>query len=651
VQQLAAQGMLADTQLAFGERTLILQIGEVERYAGSLILLARNNPRGLPALEEQEIVSPQLTFPGIQDQGRLSRPDELIVLECVVQLLVEHGICLRHEGLLVFPALFRPTEVHSENSLPYAISLYYDFSGAIDNIYSSLVVALSYSRKFGRLRLWEDRAEFESGEAGACGLRKVERRSGFAHLDVYFEIPTPQTTRDLFLSFVDEHLRQHGVEIYERLEITCTCDFIFDEETVRLRIAQSKADIVCPRCERRTLISEGAQVARERDPELARKTWALRTEVEKRTRKEAKEAKRIFIAKAVSCNVGRLRVLHLSDLHFTEETDPEALLQPLTADLRDKEGGLDFERLDYLVITGDFTKHASATEFERARQFISGAIREFELTAARCLIVPGNHDLDWDEQVYEWQPKRSVDVAELRPGTYRQQGEGLLVRDDERYHNRFRGFSEHFYHPLIQQPYPLEFEEQCLVFLFADTGVQFLTLNSAWEVDEYFPRRSGIHPGALSRGLVQAEDQVARARKEGQLVANKPLLRIALWHHPVMGAGHMEEDAFLERLRQTGFRLCLHGHVHEDRADLVGYLHPTRKVYIAGAGAFGAAVHDRPESVPRLYNVLDIAPDRDRICVHTRCLRKETGAWEGWAVWPGDTPTERRTYYEINLSS
>jgi hypothetical protein len=141
-------------------------------------------------------------------------------------------------------------------------------------------------------------------------------------------------------------------------------------------------------------------------------------------------------------------------------------------------------------------------------------------------------------------------------------------------------------------------------------------------------------------------------RKEGRLTADIPVLRIALWHHPVRGPEQMKDDAFLERLRQAGVRLCLHGHVHEGRDDLIGYLHPTRKIYVAGAGSFGAPVRDRPESIPRLYNVLEIAPDHSKIRVHTRCLRKETGAWEGWAVWPvPDSSHVKGTYYEIVLTS
>jgi hypothetical protein len=96
-------------------------------------------------------------------------------------------------------------------------------------------------------------------------------------------------------------------------------------------------------------------------------------------------------------------------------------------------------------------------------------------------------------------------------------------------------------------------------------------------------------------------------------------------------------------------KLCLHGHVHEDRADVIGYLHPRRAVYIAGAGSFGAPVNARPESTPRLYNLLEVWRDHSKIRVHTRCLRKDGGAWEGWAAWPGAQATERRTYYDIPL--
>jgi hypothetical protein len=117
----------------------------------------------------------------------------------------------------------------------------------------------------------------------------------------------------------------------------------------------------------------------------------------------------------------------------------------------------------------------------------------------------------------------------------------------------------------------------------------------------------------------------------------------------VTGNEKIAGDAFLSRLQQAGFKLCLHGHVHDDRADLIGYLHRDRKIHVAGAGSFGAPTSARPESTPRLYNLIEIERDHSRIRVHTRCLRKDGGAWEGWAVWPGGKGTERLTYYDIEL--
>jgi GTPase SAR1 family protein len=108
VDQLARQGVIADTHLASGERVLILQLGEIERYAGSLILAAKENLRthGVPVLDEREIAHPEVEFPRIPRNERLLPSRERVVLECVMQLLIERGICLRQPGLLIFPSLF-----------------------------------------------------------------------------------------------------------------------------------------------------------------------------------------------------------------------------------------------------------------------------------------------------------------------------------------------------------------------------------------------------------------------------------------------------------------------------------------------------------------------------------------------------------------
>jgi hypothetical protein len=94
----------------------------------------------------------------------------------------------------------------------------------------------------------------------------------------------------------------------------------------------------------------------------------------------------------------------------------------------------------------------------------------------------------------------------------------------------------------------------------------------------------------------------------------------------------MKDLDFLGHLQTVGVKLVLHGDVHEMRRDLIGYWHP-KKLHIVGSGSFGARGADRPESIPRLYNLLEIDRDFSSVRVHTREQRKPDGVWKGWNEW------------------
>ncbi|TQF09152.1 hypothetical protein FJV41_46130 [Myxococcus llanfairpwllgwyngyllgogerychwyrndrobwllllantysiliogogogochensis] len=655
VAQLAWQGLLADTRLADGTQALVLEVEQVERYAGSLVLAARDNPHGVPAIDVAKVRSRNMLFPRIRPEERLRWDQELIVLDCVTQLLLEHGLCLQHEGLLIFPSLFRPTQHGPAADFPYSVSMHYDFTGPVDNIYASLVSSLAISRGFGSMRLWEDRAEFGRAGEATAGVRRVQHGSqgarGFARLDLFFDTETPKDKRDLFVNFVEEHLAEHGVELLERLSVTCACGRVFVEDIVLARIESGQADIGCQVCDRRTPLTLGAQASRAQDPGLANKTRALRTQVREQRSQTISETKVIMAEaeKTAPAQDTPLRILHLSDLHVGAKEDPLNLFQPLVADLKDKTEGLGLSRLDYLVISGDITNRATPEEFEQARKFVSELIQEFGLTSERCIIVPGNHDLHWDTEVYSLKKKRQVNEKELKLGMYHQEGDVFFIREETKYAERFRNFSQHFYHPLLQKEYPLSAEQQCLPFLFPETRLQFLSMNSAWEIDEYFKERSSISEHALSRGLAEADSQLADARKAGTLAAGAKVLRLGVWHHPITGNEKIQSDAFMGRLQQADVRICMHGHVHEDRADLVGYLNPTRRIHVMGAGSFGAPTAERPESVPRLYNLLEVNRDLGGFRVNTRSMPRQGGAWRGHAIWRGPERAVMRTFYDVSL--
>jgi small GTP-binding protein len=392
-EQLAAQGIIARSRLASGKPVLVLQIQEIERYAGSLILAARKNLRGVPALELRAVGQARFPLPGIDQKDRLPRKQERTVVECTVQLMLEHGICFEHEGLLIFPSLFPPAAETSDAKLPHAVSLYYDFAGAIDNIYASLVAWLVLAKEFGKVRLWPNRAEFELKDRGLCGLLKQGRPGGFAHVDVYFEKETPERKQKEFISFVEDHLVRNGVEIREHVKIKCPCGHQFAEETLRQRIARGDKDVGCPGCDARHSLMEGAKAAREQDAKIAQHTWALRTKIEKRREKITKGVVQLLANAEEENPVTRpIRLLHLSDLHFNKDTLVPARLQSLVADIRGGEC-LGFQELDYVVISGDFTDQGCSEGFEKAYEFASGLSAEFGLSAERFILVPGNHDV------------------------------------------------------------------------------------------------------------------------------------------------------------------------------------------------------------------------------------------------------------------
>jgi small GTP-binding protein len=632
VNQLSLQGVLAQTRLRSDQSALVLDIALIERYAGSLILLARGNPAGVPCIQQDRIVAADMAFPGIRDRERPERRSELFVLDCVLQLLLEHGLCLHHKGLLIFPSLFRYAAPSKDKSATYVSSTRYDFAGAVDNVYSSLIAWLATSGHFGQYRLSEDRAEFQNSPGDISGIRRLNRGPGYARLEVFFSRETSQGTRDLFVTFVDDHLKGYGIDVLEGFDLACVaCGFRFDDDSVRARLDSGKPDIGCPTCDHRVFISRGAEDARQRSDSLAGKLWALRSSIDSGKAVAVEHVRRAFVDAELRTGP-RVRILHLSDLHFGDG-DVRGLIQPLLADIKD----MGIARIDYLVASGDLTRRAASIEFQTAYRFVSALVDELRISADRCIVVPGNHDVDWNELTYDWRRERQLLASDLVDGTYIRQEKGFLVRNENWESGRFRAFSKHFYHPLMQRPYPERVSEQCEVLTFPQDGLQFIGLNSAWNLDEYFPSRTGINEAALSRALERADLEKT----------SYPIRRIVVLHHPVSGNEKIPDDAFVSRLAQAGVGMCLHGHIHEERADILGNWSPHGRVVSVGAGTFGAVAKDRPESTPCLYNVVELTRLGSTVQVNTRCRRRDGGAWEGWAVWPSKDPQQRATFFEV----
>lgn len=327
-------------------------------------------------------------------------------------------------------------------------------------------------------------------------------------------------------------------------------------------------------------------------------------------------------------------ILVISDLHVDATTDIDTMRQTLVEDLRSGPSG--GEALAALVVAGDLTNRASKEEFERATDLILGLADMVGKPSPSLVVIPGNHDLDWShEGVYR--VHKGARPSHLSDAEFIESGKIKLVRDDAKYRESFGNFSKYAYERISGHPYPLDPAQQVEVFDLERLGVTFVTFNSAWNTAEYSPEAAMIHNGAVN----------VASRELMRVPADR--LKIAVWHHPISGNEKIRDDAFVERLRTMGIRLCLHGHIHESRTDLLNYLHP-RQIHVVGTGSFGAPWQHRVESTPRLYQLLELRPDRRSIRVHTRGLDKAGGAWGPRYEWPNPVDASARLpYFDIPL--
>jgi WD40 repeat protein len=325
-----------------------------------------------------------------------------------------------------------------------------------------------------------------------------------------------------------------------------------------------------------------------------------------------------------------INILHLSDVHIGKSTAIQHNIS-LTNDLMTN---LNVRKLNYLVVSGDFTNAATPEEYATAAQLVNEIAKAFKLSKDRIILAPGNHDVDWDnaEAAYEFRFMRHFKnrPPDNEPEYIKAGDLGYLICNEELYRRRFDNFRT-FYEQVCSRPYPSDYTDQGMVHTFDKDRILFLTLNSSWQIDSHFKSRANINIVALSNAL----HQVFSTK-----YAN--WLKIAVWHHPVTGPEAMEEQAFLEQLASHDFRIILHGHVHLPLEEIHRY-DTSRRIQITGAGTFGATAAQMVPGVPLSYNLIVLSADRRIVTVHTRAKVKPQGAWSAYSVW-GDRNNPQPSY-------
>lgn len=248
------QGQGVVQALAFGD-FLLLSPAWMNRYASVVVRMAREHADEMGVVLEQRILDGDLDY---KDMERLSEADEKILLRAIVQTFMDHSLCIRQEtpqgSMLVFPSYFRrdkPDPPEHPN-----IFVTYGFSGPLEEIYSTLVVRLSYSDGFTCDQLWKDAADFRTLAGKRAGLAMTRKGEGKAEMVVYFETGVQIETQVTFIKYVHEHLLAHSQprESVTRVRtyVCPHCDEPLESRmAVKKRLEKGKKDIICPLCEKR----------------------------------------------------------------------------------------------------------------------------------------------------------------------------------------------------------------------------------------------------------------------------------------------------------------------------------------------------------------------------------------------------------------
>lgn len=310
------------------------------------------------------------------------------------------------------------------------------------------------------------------------------------------------------------------------------------------------------------------------------------------------------------------RLLHLSDLHFADREAALVAYDQLWADLRTEQKE---DRLDVVVVSGDLSTKAEPAEFVLVEGFLRSLREDFKLDPSQFVLVPGNHDLSWDWSKQAYGPGNVVDESVLR--------------------RRFEAFADLYFRVRLE-PYPLDYEAQATVHRFPDRKLVLVGLNSAWKIDHQNLDRADINAVALGRAV-----------RAVQSLPDEDVLRIAVWHHPIQSGedSRIRDTGFLERLAQAGFRLGLHGHMHQAQEALYRYdmTAAGRRLDLCGAGTFGAPTREWVPGYPKQYQVIELAGDKAK--VRTRRMENPNGSWKPDARWTSGPRGSLRDHYTIDL--
>lgn len=246
--RIESQGLIK--RLKFGD-LILLQPELIDYYAAALINAAKDEPDEMGSIIEEKIKVGDFFIPS--EEKIENKHDEQLLLLAMIEDLLSHEIAYRelinNEIYLVFPSQI--TKEHPELPDPKNKAGSFSFDGAIQNIYTILIVRLMRSRTFIKKEIWKNAAVYTCDAPGEYGILLSEKDDAHAELTLFHsETVDPLRSAD-FKKFVKDLLERRalpGSVKYRSINKCKTYNKEIPDQLLQTAKDLNLTEINCPFC-------------------------------------------------------------------------------------------------------------------------------------------------------------------------------------------------------------------------------------------------------------------------------------------------------------------------------------------------------------------------------------------------------------------
>jgi len=328
-------------------------------------------------------------------------------------------------------------------------------------------------------------------------------------------------------------------------------------------------------------------------------------------------------------------ILHITDLHraIAEPISNSELISALVSDReRYTRENPSIAEPQAIIVSGDIIQGVGlghpnfeaelATQYEAAHSFLVELTDRFlDGDRARVILVPGNHDIDWN--------RAFAAMAKVAPDAMPQALPRALHEPNSQY--RWDWKTRELYVISDQEVYKQRLAAFWRFFAGFYEGVAGLLRVAPWSDANLYSLDKGRIGVAAFNSCVGNDcfafhgeiprDVVARSHLDLQALGPWRL-RIAVWHHDIEGppyrSDYMDPD-IVRGMIGRGFRLGLYGHQHRTQiTPQRAYLPDQDTMAVASAGSLCAGARELPPGARRGYSIIEVSDDYGSARVHVR---------------------------------